>query len=508
MQIYQRIFNHLKDLSFLPALRFSVIRWRICKYSLIFSDALVLFLFFQVWRGSRTPSEIDFSHLLGANLGSYLPVGHMDWFVVCSVLMVSLSFLYGGYSKRRLIWDDMRSIINFAVLIGLVDLSVLLISAASAPVLHIVLQWVFLAIALPVGRHGVKHVLLLAGVWQIPTRILGTGDNAVQACRTLAKEPVLGYVVDAFIKITDHPDHVSGRIEGIPVIEYTCNDDLEEQFLSGKSVFSEHHIVFAPENMSDETLPPIINVLTAYGHEVDLVPPVRGLPLLGMEVSHVFGQEAVILHTKNALSRPVMRGLKRLFDFVVSLLCLSFVLPLMVVVAIYIKREDGGPVFFCQSRVGYHGKPFKCIKFRTMKTDAEQILASWKNEGHPIWHGYVENNFKIKDDPRVTRVGRFLRSTSLDELPQILNVLMGEMSLVGPRPMLHSEAESDWARHIHYRRVRPGITGMWQISGRSNTSFQDRVAYDEWYSKNWSIWHDVIIIMKTVSVLVKREGAF
>jgi undecaprenyl-phosphate galactose phosphotransferase len=200
--------------------------------------------------------------------------------------------------------------------------------------------------------------------------------------------------------------------------------------------------------------------------------------------------------------------MKMAFDLALALVTLVVMFPVMAAIACCIKAEDGGPVLFRQQRVGRNGRMFDCLKFRTMTVDAEQIFEAWRKEGGDQWKAYVAGNFKLKNDPRVTKVGRFLRSSSLDELPQIFNVLRGEMSLVGPRPMQYRETLIEKGRQVHYRRVRPGITGIWQISGRSETSFAERLAYDEWYCKNWSLWGDLVIIIKTISVLIGRKGAY
>lgn len=198
---------------------------------------------------------------------------------------------------------------------------------------------------------------------------------------------------------------------------------------------------------------------------------------------------------------------KRVFDLIVSVVLLFFLFPLFAVVFAIIKAE-GGNVFFTQMRVGRHGEKFRCIKFRTMRPDAERILAQWKSANSQEYREYIASNFKLKNDPRVTGVGRFLRRTSLDELPQLLNVFLGEMSLVGPRPLLPRETSHYGSPLMLYCQVRPGITGLWQVSGRSNTTFADRAAADKRYISAWSFWFDAIILMKTVGVLLNRDGAY
>jgi exopolysaccharide biosynthesis polyprenyl glycosylphosphotransferase len=196
-------------------------------------------------------------------------------------------------------------------------------------------------------------------------------------------------------------------------------------------------------------------------------------------------------------------GAKRLFDVVVTGSALLVLSPIMIAVALAVKLSSPGPVLFRQERVGRSDKPFHMLKFRSMVVDAEKRLAelSEANEGAgPL--------FKMKDDPRVTRVGRFIRKTSLDELPQLFNVLRNEMSLVGPRPALRSEM-AQWSPDLYARlEVKPGITGMWQVSGRSGTSFDEYTRLDLYYVHNWSLLVDVSILVRTLPAVVKSDGAF
>ncbi|MGH7074037.1 MAG: sugar transferase [Stellaceae bacterium] len=200
--------------------------------------------------------------------------------------------------------------------------------------------------------------------------------------------------------------------------------------------------------------------------------------------------------------------LKRWLDFVVSLFLLIVFSPLCLVNIILILCEDGGPVLFRQRRVGCGGREFVVLKFRTMKVNAEQELEQWRQCETELWQKYLANNFKLRNDPRVTSIGRFLRRHSLDEVPQLWNVLRGEMSMVGPRPLLASELPQYGAVASNYKRVKPGITGLWQVRGRSETRFSDRALYDSLYIKRASFGLDIKILMATIRVLLLPSGAF
>jgi undecaprenyl-phosphate galactose phosphotransferase len=193
------------------------------------------------------------------------------------------------------------------------------------------------------------------------------------------------------------------------------------------------------------------------------------------------------------------------FDVLIAGLLLLLVMPTMLVIAFLIRR-DGGPAMFAHERVGAGGRRFKCLKFRTMVTNSAAMLQE-ALERDPALAAEWAANQKLRNDPRVTRVGNFLRRTSLDELPQLINVIRLEMSLVGPRPIVSDEVRRYRQDIAFYYATRPGLTGLWQVSGRSDTTFDRRVELDSDYVKHWTFWRDLVILFKTVGVVLKRSGA-
>ncbi len=200
---------------------------------------------------------------------------------------------------------------------------------------------------------------------------------------------------------------------------------------------------------------------------------------------------------------------KALFDYLVALIGLILALPLMIFIALLIKLEDGGPVFFYHDRVGARGRRFKLIKFRTMHVDAEERLKELL-ESDPKLREEWEANYKLKDDPRVTRIGKFLRKTSLDELPQLINVLKGEMSLIGPRPVTEEEFRKFYAHVSHlYASVKPGLTGFWQVEARNDCeSYEKRVEMDVYYIENMSFFFFFKILLETFWIVITTRGAY
>jgi Undecaprenyl-phosphate galactose phosphotransferase WbaP len=179
----------------------------------------------------------------------------------------------------------------------------------------------------------------------------------------------------------------------------------------------------------------------------------------------------------------------------------------MLLVALLIKITSPGPALYTHERVGKDGKRFKIYKFRSMCTDAEERLEKLLRE-NPVYREEWEKNQKLKDDPRITKIGRFIRNTSLDEFPQLINVLKGDMSLLGPRPVTESEMEKYGEDFLRIFSVKPGMSGLWQVSGRSNTDYAERVAYDSYYLQSWSIWLDLWILYKTIGVVLNKKGAY
>ncbi len=239
---------------------------------------------------------------------------------------------------------------------------------------------------------------------------------------------------------------------------------------------------------------------------VSVIPTLRGVPLDSTDMSFIFSHEVMIFRVQQNLAKWSSRILKRVFDIFGSLSIIVILSPLLLYISLKVKR-DGGPAIFGHERIGKNGKPFKCLKFRSMVVNSKEVLESLlKNnmEAKAEW----DATFKLKDDPRITKIGAFLRRTSLDELPQLFNVLKGEMSLVGPRPIISAELERYNDEIDYYLLSKPGMTGLWQVSGRSDVDYDTRVYLDAWYVKNWSMWNDIAILFKTISVVLKKEGAY
>jgi exopolysaccharide biosynthesis polyprenyl glycosylphosphotransferase len=323
--------------------------------------------------------------------------------------------------------------------------------------------------------------------------VVGANSEAVAISEMLRNDRGHGYNVLGFVESSLEPGTpVAGDVRVVGPVERTV--ELAEATGAGS-------VIVATTAIDTSVVNQLVRRLTDAGIHVELSSSLADISAARLTVRPL--GRFPVLYIEPVHRRGWRVAAKRAFDIVVAGLGVIVLAPVLVAVAVAVKLDSRGPVLFKQERVGKEGKVFHVWKFRTMVVDAEARLAE-------VVHLNEANGplFKITRDPRVTRVGRFLRALSLDELPQLGNVLRGEMSLVGPRPALPREMQ-EWAPHLHDRlRVKPGVTGMWQVSGRSDASFEEYVRLDLFYVDNWSFWIDVAIVAKTVPTVLLRRGAY
>jgi Undecaprenyl-phosphate galactose phosphotransferase WbaP len=279
-----------------------------------------------------------------------------------------------------------------------------------------------------------------------------------------------------------------------------------DQFpLSDMERLSTTKVVFALEEDQQHLRDRWIRTLLQNGFEdVAVISEMRGIPVVGANL-HLISQELLLMRVQNNMTNSYGRIAKRMLDVIAAILIIIIALPLYAAISLWLLYSGVGPIFG-HERVGKGGKPFTCYKFRTMVPDSNERLQKLLESSEAARIEWA-NGQKLKDDPRITAPGRFLRRTSLDELPQIWNVFKGDMSLVGPRPVVKAELERYEENAGYYYLTKPGITGLWQVSGRNNLDYPTRVFLDVWYLKNWSFWYDIVILAKTVIVVLGRRGA-
>ena len=409
----------------------------------------------------------------------------------------------GHYSRRRQFWQETGDIVLAATIALVIDAALLYLFKVTFSRAWVVASWVLVAFSVPAARYYAKRLSLRLGGWKRPTVIVGTGPIALETADAYMRDDHLGYDVVAFIDPDAPP--ASWRELAIGTRQLTVQPlDPESRLLP--AWLGRPHVVVALELSELPAREELIEKLSLCHGDLDIISPMRGLPINNARTSHFFTYDILSLRICNNLARPYSQLLKRLFDIIVASAILVFLAPLMLLIAGLVWRE-GRPIFFAHTRVGQNGQLFKCLKFRSMIPDAAEVLKGLL-ERDPAARLEWERSHKLKNDPRITALGRFLRKSSLDELPQFWNVLKGDMSLVGPRPVVLDELERYGDGKRYYLEVRPGITGLWQISGRSDLDYEERVSLDTWYVRNWTLWYDIFILFKTAVTVSTKAGAY
>lgn len=419
-------------------------------------------------------------------------------FVLLGIYCCLQFWIKGHYEKRIPFWDELFVIVQVLFGASMLNIMVVFLMHGSLSRFMWPISWGLVLCFTPLLRGVARRCLIRLGHWSQPVLILGVGENAEAAWRALNSEARLGFNVQGFVQLPGATP-LTSLPAPVTVIQ-------KKQILSWFEQRKGAHLIVALEASEMEHYASVVEQLALSTQDMFLVPPVSGMPLVGLTPQHFFRQEVLMLAVHNNLENFPRQVFKRGFDVFCALAGLTLLAPLFVFLFWRI-RCDGGSALYDQERVGRGGRKFRCLKFRTMVPDSAQALERLLQTDAAAMDEWRLGH-KLKHDPRITSIGRFLRSSSLDELPQLWNVLRGEMSLVGPRPVVPEELECYGERVDLYLQVRPGMSGLWQVSGRNNTSYEERVSLDAWYIKNWSLWYDIVIICKTVRVVFNRQGAY
>ena len=356
-------------------------------------------------------------------------------------------------------------------------------------------SWLLSIVTVPLGRAIVRKLAGAREWWGAPVIIVGGGVAARTVVRVLRRNPSLGLRIHSAVSNDDG----QGTIEGVPVLGgLAYAGELARQ--SGIKT-----AIIALPDIGVASLTGVVNRYGKYFSELLIVSDLLGPTNCCFE-SRSLGHLLTIGVRQNLLRRGP-RFCKRTVDLALTTLGGILLMPLVAVIAALIKFASPGPVFYSQTRIGLGQRPFSAWKFRTMVVDSERVLNEHLARD-PRARQEWQQNRKLRNDPRITSIGRFLRRFSLDELPQLWNVLRGDMSLIGPRPIVAAEAPRYATYFETYARVVPGITGLWQVSGRNDTAYQQRVELDAYYVHNWSLWLDMYILAQTVVVVLSRKGAY
>jgi Undecaprenyl-phosphate galactose phosphotransferase WbaP len=456
---------------------------------LLLSDALSLFmaggLALYFWSFIR-------SDLIPQNYSVIVP------FMVVFALVYTIVGLYPAVGISPVEEFRLLTLSTTLVFFGLGTLSFYLRNVEHFSRASFGLAWLFAIILLPVTRHAFRKLCTSLGFWGEPVVLIGFGEWGARIFNVLVDHPELGLrpvaIIDGFtsqftpkVSIPYYslggevdPDRIGGLtgVKTAILIHSEIPPELREKITTGRwHEFS--HLIIIPDGQFGSSV-------WIEAHDIGGV--------LGLEV-------------RQKLFSRYEQMVKRVLDIILIVLASPFLAGLFIFLALMIRLESPGPITYRQIRLGKAKKAFSIWKFRTMVENADKILYRYLRK-HPDLAEEWKQTHKLKNDPRVTRVGKFLRRFSLDEFPQILNVLQGDMSLVGPRPIVDDETKYYGMAYHLYTRVKPGMTGLWQVSGRNDTSYEQRVQLDLYYVNNWSMWLDVYILVNTIKAVIFGKGAY
>ncbi|HEX9018997.1 MAG TPA: undecaprenyl-phosphate galactose phosphotransferase WbaP [Anaerolineaceae bacterium] len=417
--------------------------------------------------------------------------------VATSLIIMATRGLYPGWGRTSVI--ELKQIVEAITLAFIITSVIIFIQGSSFRFSRSVFfgSWFFAMLLLPVGRFLIRKFIARFAWWGEPVVIIGRREGILKAtkvlrgCPRLGLRPVAGLMIEG-----EHQD--PGEDAHLPVL---CWSAAMQKSFQNAGVRT-NILAISPAEFRMQYPDIFARVQLSFGKTVFLIND----DIYGMtwaEPVDIAGQPALISH--HSLLNPVTRLIKQTTDYLLALIVMLPVLLVGLIIALWIKLDSPGPVLYRHERVGRDGKHFFVYKFRTMVVNANAVLARLL-ERDPSARAEWEKFHKLADDVRITRAGRWIRRLSLDELPQFINIMRGEMSLIGPRPLVQAEIDELGATAPLILRVRPGLTGWWQVMGRNNLSFEERVRLDIYYVSNWSLWIDLFIYIKTFWVLLFELG--
>ncbi len=460
--------------------------WRII-YSLILvaADILAYYIALAVAYELRVFSEI-FAPVV--DLQFSLPYFASLWWILALVIFFQL--INGLYYRRDPLWIESGHILRSLMLSFAVTLAVVSLGQMSGEVsrLFLCLLWLLMPFIFVVVRFFVKRALFKSPLFQEKALVVGAGDRLEDVARSFESEKFMGIKVAAVYRIE----------------KTTTKADIDK-LISQKGI---NAAIMVPPAADVQDVTPLFSYIHTKVRRMLYIPESGAMDLTNAETGQLLRSQLGYLSVNNALQSSLNRFVKRSFDIVLAVALIPILIPVISALIIAVKLTSPGPGLFSHERIGRDGNTFKVYKLRTMYKDAKERLADMI-AGDPVVKAEWEANYKLKNDPRITPLGNFLRKSSLDELPQFFNVLKGDMSFVGPRPVLREELDKYYReKQVYYNMAMPGITGLWQVSGRSDTTYADRVEMDCWYVFNWSLWLDVVILFSTPFAVILRKGAY
>lgn len=464
---------------------------------LIMSDFMVVLISFSLAYLARNEILPQFFKIyVNINL---TPVRYFHKFFYLGGIWIAIFAYEKLYTKRFSFWKEFQVLVKSTSIASLiVMIMVFMAKEVEFSRSIIVLMWSISLAIFPLSRFIVKSFLVKANLWKKKLIILGVQKTSLLILKSIKNSKTMGYEVVSFLD--DDPNKIGKSYLGVKV--QGPISQLEDII----NTYRSRDIMITTPSLPRKRLSELLYKCESLSDSMWLIPRSGDFITEGVEIE-ILG-EVLALYIKKNLAKPWNILLKTAFDMCFSLILLILLLPLFLIISLSVKLDSKGPVIFIQKRLGRDKKLFDLYKFRSMYTNSEGRL-----------HEFINNNLKEKQtwekykklknfDPRITQIGKVIRKYSLDELPQLFNVLLGKMSLVGPRPYLPEELEEKRSFLSLISKVKPGITGMWQTSGRSEVPFEQRITIDEYYIRNWSLWLDIIILLKTIKIWFSSTGAY
>lgn len=426
---------------------------------------------------------------------------YIDLFIV--IPFIYIAFIAAARTYRRTIpfWQRVESLFYSSIYSIIAILLFFFVSANSTEhsIAFLALLWLASFICLIIVRYLLKRILDERKIFKIPLLIIGAQEEALAFTRSINND--IGMSSYKIVGL------ISDKIPVKGLEKYPLLGDFKdiEKIIKTTGI---NNVLIAIPYLEQAKMKNIIHRVQPLVKNICIIPNLTAIPMGGgIDVETFFTEKIMLIRVRNNLERRFNRIIKYLFDMILTIVGTICISPLLVIIAIWIYKDSPGPVIFKHMRVGKDGKEFPCYKFRSMCVDAKEKLEELL-QNDPKARAEWERDFKLKNDPRITKSGAFLRKTSLDELPQIFNVLKGDMSLVGPRPIIKAEMERYGNYIDDYLMVRPGIAGIWQCSGRNDVDYTERVHMDSWYVRNWSVWLDIMILWRTFKAVFAKKGAY
>jgi Undecaprenyl-phosphate galactose phosphotransferase WbaP len=436
--------------------------------------------------------------------GQFRPISYFSFTPSLSIFILVFAFtgLYPGIALNPI--EEFRRILRSASLgfLLLIGMTFFLREGFLASRIVFISTWILTLVFVPISRQLVRSWCSRQDWWGIPTVILGEQDSANMTLDMLQRDLALGLRPVAVL-YDGSRDRLVDRNTGIARRQVFLGD-LSYSAMVARDYKSCYAILAMPLSGSDRLSKFLADHARDY-RRVLVIPDFFGVTSLSVTAKDICG--VLVLEVNQQLTRFVPRTIKRSLDLLICGVLAVPISPLMLLIYLAVRLSSPGAAFYGQRRIGRGGKEFKVWKFRSMVTNADKILERHL-EHDAVLRAEWEKDHKLRRDPRVTAIGYVLRKTSLDELPQLWNVICGEMSLVGPRPIVESEVKKYGKNFHQYCQVTPGITGLWQISGRNNTTYELRTQIDDYYVRNWSATLDLYILARTLKTVLLTDGAY